>query len=147
MTLLVLFEVSTNKKLFVSWKFSGTYGVIKYGSGWRKDVINQCLEFATTTVHPNLLMCYTKARYLDASNVTTETVTVTLSLPHSHCQYINYIYLKSNNEPLLPIPPPPCPLFSSFLFCLLRLHALSAVFTVSSQTWQPQHCVFRRNNL
>ena len=33
------------KKLLVSWQFSGTYGVTKYGSGWRKDVINQCLEF------------------------------------------------------------------------------------------------------
>ena len=37
--------LSTNKKLLVSWQFSGTYGVTKYGSGWRKDVINQCLEF------------------------------------------------------------------------------------------------------
>ena len=27
-------------------EFSGTYGVTKYGSGWRKDVINKCLEFA-----------------------------------------------------------------------------------------------------
>ena len=24
---------------------SETYGVINYGSGWRKDVVNQCLEF------------------------------------------------------------------------------------------------------
>ena len=38
--------LSTNKKLLVSWQFSGPYGVIKYGSGWRKDVVNQCLEFA-----------------------------------------------------------------------------------------------------
>ena len=37
--------LSTNKKLLVSWQFSGPYGVIKYGSGWRKDVLNQCLEF------------------------------------------------------------------------------------------------------
>ena len=37
---------STNKKLLVSWQFSGTCGVTKYDSGWRKDVINQCLEFA-----------------------------------------------------------------------------------------------------
>ena len=26
-------------------EFSGPYGVTKYGSGWRKDVVNQCLEF------------------------------------------------------------------------------------------------------
>ena len=38
------------KKLLVSWQFSGPYGVTKYGSGWRKDVVNQCLEF-----EPNLL--------------------------------------------------------------------------------------------
>ena len=33
------------QKLLVSWQFSGTYDVTKYGSGWRKDVVNQCLEF------------------------------------------------------------------------------------------------------
>ena len=27
-----------------------TYGVISYGSGWRKDVVNQCLEFDVGTV-------------------------------------------------------------------------------------------------
>ena len=26
-------------------KFSGPYGITKYSSGWRKDVINQCSEF------------------------------------------------------------------------------------------------------
>ena len=53
MTRLVLFQLFVtnlllfehNKKLLVSWQFSGTYGVIKYGSGWRKDIVNQCLEF------------------------------------------------------------------------------------------------------
>ena len=56
MTSLVSFELfitnyyclSTNKKLLVSWQFSGPYGVTKYGSGWRKDVVNQCLEFVAT---------------------------------------------------------------------------------------------------
>ena len=54
MTLLVLFEffvtnlpLSTNEKLLVSWQFSGIYDVTKYGSGRRKDAVNQCLEFAT----------------------------------------------------------------------------------------------------
>ena len=37
------------KKLLVSWQFSGPYGVTKYGSGWRKDVVNQCLEFDIQT--------------------------------------------------------------------------------------------------
>ena len=57
MTRLVLFELfvtnllclSTNKNLLVSWQFSGPCGVTKYGSGWRKDVVNQCLEFDTLT--------------------------------------------------------------------------------------------------
>ena len=49
-TNLLLFEHQKNKnktqqqKLLVSWQFSGPYDVIKYGSGWRKDVVNQCLE-------------------------------------------------------------------------------------------------------
>ena len=41
----------TNKKLLVSWQFSGPYGATKYGSGWRKDAVNQCLEFDQ---YPNL---------------------------------------------------------------------------------------------
>ena len=31
--------------MLVSWQFPGPYGVTKYGSGWRKDVVNQYLEF------------------------------------------------------------------------------------------------------
>ena len=31
------------RKLLVSWQFSGTYGVTKYGSGWRKDVVNHAV--------------------------------------------------------------------------------------------------------
>ena len=37
-------HLSTDEKRSVSWPFSETYGVISYGSGWRKDVVNQCLE-------------------------------------------------------------------------------------------------------
>ena len=44
-TNLLLFE-HQQKKMLVSWQFSGPYGVTKHGSGWRKDVVNQCLEFA-----------------------------------------------------------------------------------------------------
>ena len=37
---------ATNKKTARPADNSGTYGVTKYGSGWRKDVVNyQCLEF------------------------------------------------------------------------------------------------------
>ena len=57
MTRLVLFELFvTNlllfehqQKLLIHWRFSGTYGVTKYSSGWRKDVINQCLELTYVT--------------------------------------------------------------------------------------------------
>ena len=31
-------------KCQLSWQFSETYGVTSYGSGWRKDVVKQCLE-------------------------------------------------------------------------------------------------------
>ena len=31
-----------------SWQFSETYGLISCGSGWREDVVNQCLEFEAT---------------------------------------------------------------------------------------------------
>ena len=30
----------------VGWQVSETCGVTNYGSGWRKDVVNRCLEFA-----------------------------------------------------------------------------------------------------
>ena len=38
--------LSTNEKVFVSWQLLQIYGVISYGSGWRKDAVNLCLEFA-----------------------------------------------------------------------------------------------------
>ena len=47
--LLLEFENQQQQKLLVSWQFSGPYGVTKYGSGWRKDVVNQCLEFDIST--------------------------------------------------------------------------------------------------
>ena len=59
MTRLVLFELfakklttvwAPTKKLLVSWQFSGPYGITKYSSGWRKDVVNQCLEFVSYAV-------------------------------------------------------------------------------------------------
>ena len=68
MTCLVLSELfwqiyyclSTNKKLLISWQFSGPYGITKHGSGWRKDVVNQCLEFDSDPVcageHVGVLM-------------------------------------------------------------------------------------------
>ena len=48
-TNLLLFE-HQQKKSLVSWQFSGLYGITKYGSGCRKDVVNQCLEFGPTVM-------------------------------------------------------------------------------------------------
>ena len=69
---LAQYSLSTNKnknknktKLLVSWQFSGSYGVTRYGSGWRKDVVNQsvlgvwgrlCIEMAWVKRHNHILM-------------------------------------------------------------------------------------------
>ena len=55
MTHRVLFELfGTNLLLFehqlFSRQFCGPYGGTKYGSGLRKDVVNQCLEFECMVV-------------------------------------------------------------------------------------------------
>ena len=55
--------LNTNKKLLVSSQFSRTCGVTKYGSCWRKDVVNQCLEFGPQPV-PYLVTCWLKENYL-----------------------------------------------------------------------------------
>ena len=34
----------------LNWQFVETYGVFNYGSGWRKDVVNQCLGQQTPVV-------------------------------------------------------------------------------------------------
>ena len=47
-------QVEHNKKLLVTWQFSGPYGVTKYDSGWRKDVVNQCLEFAWSNAYSEI---------------------------------------------------------------------------------------------
>ena len=49
-TNLLLFEHHQKKKVLVSWQFSGPYGVTKYGSGWRKDVVNRCSESGVLSV-------------------------------------------------------------------------------------------------
>ena len=47
-------DLSNNEILSVSRQFFETYGVISYGSGWRKDVVNQCLEFASSMLRGTL---------------------------------------------------------------------------------------------
>ena len=44
--MMLLFEHPQQQKLLISWQFSWPYGVIKCSSGWKKDVVNQCLGFA-----------------------------------------------------------------------------------------------------
>ena len=41
-------HLSVSENLSFSGHFSETHGVINYGSGWRKTVVNQCLEYALT---------------------------------------------------------------------------------------------------
>ena len=43
---------NNNNKLLVSWQLLGTFDVTKYSSGWRKDVVNQCLEFGPVPPSP-----------------------------------------------------------------------------------------------
>ena len=43
-------RLNITEKLFVSRQFFETYGVVSYGSGWRKDVVNLCLEFGCCCV-------------------------------------------------------------------------------------------------
>ena len=43
-------HLNTEEKLSVSWQLFETYGVINGCSGWRKDVINQCLESGTSAL-------------------------------------------------------------------------------------------------
>ena len=52
--------VQPTKKLLISWQFSGPYGVTKYGSGWRKNVINQCLEFVLEADSGRKIPCPTR---------------------------------------------------------------------------------------
>ena len=45
-TNIFLFE-HQRKTVTCSGQFSKTYGVTNCGSGWRKDVVNLCLEYGT----------------------------------------------------------------------------------------------------
>ena len=44
------FEYQGGKKKTADRRVSEAYGVTNYGSGWKKDVVNQCLEFAADPV-------------------------------------------------------------------------------------------------
>ena len=47
--------MSIIEKLFVSSQFFETNDVINYGSGWRKDVVKQYVEFGLVIVTINVL--------------------------------------------------------------------------------------------
>ena len=72
----VWYNFSTNKKLLVSRQFSGPYGVTKYGSGWRKDVVNQCLEFG-----PHIQSCEQNPTHKSDKTISTTELRTT---PQSH---------------------------------------------------------------
>ena len=48
--------LSIIEKLFISSKFFETYGIINYGRGWRKDVVNHCSDRSVTWVLPYLAL-------------------------------------------------------------------------------------------
>ena len=50
-----------------SWQFCETYGVVSYGSGWRKGVYNQCLAF--TLVHAVKGNLNTRSHYVMAEEL------------------------------------------------------------------------------
>ena len=58
-------RLSIMEKLFVS----ETYGVISYGSAWRKDVLNQCLEFDPSLQGPYTTQPCTMLRYFMQSHI------------------------------------------------------------------------------
>ena len=87
--------LSINKKLLVSRQFSGHYGVTKYGSGWKKDVINKCLEFVyhciSITVTSQLHGCTYQ------SSVIANTLLLSLSTiahVHTHTHTHTHAYLS-----------------------------------------------------
>ena len=84
LTNLLLFEHQQKKNPLVSWQFSGPYGVTEYSSGWRKDVVNQSLEFDT------------ESHNLSFSLWVSQPLIFPLSLP----QYLSLLH---------PPPPPPHP--------------------------------------
>ena len=52
-------HLNTSETLPASWQFSRTCGIISYGSGWRKDAVNQCLEFGLQCHHRGTLYKHT----------------------------------------------------------------------------------------
>ena len=50
-------HLSSNERLLVSWQVLESYGVTNYGSRWRKDVVNQCLEFEPEDDYTHSLYC------------------------------------------------------------------------------------------
>ena len=59
MTRIVLLELFVTNLLL----FSGSYGVTKYGSGWRKNVVNQWLEFVLDLVWATYTLRSFRAKY------------------------------------------------------------------------------------
>ena len=103
------------EKLFVSWQFFKTCDIINYGSGWRKDVINQCLQFVPNSAKfaetEHIMACLTEQL---SGPWAQKPVFPVLIVPHSiiHATNIKLAYTKNNShtsQHCLITPPPPTP--------------------------------------
>ena len=79
-------HLSTNEKLSVSCQFFQTCGIINYGSGWREDVVNQCLELVWwLALRPQHITSQTSRRlWVFIGLVTTEPYAPQSFKAHSH---------------------------------------------------------------
>ena len=79
-------HLSTNEKLSVSCQFFQTCGVINYGSGWRKDAVNRCLELVwRLALRPLHITSQTSRRlWVFIGLVTTEPYAPQSFKAHSH---------------------------------------------------------------
>ena len=117
LTNLLLFEHQQKKNPLVSWQFSGPYGVTEYSSGWRKDVVNQSLEFDT------------ESHNLSFSLWVSQPLIFPLSLP----QYLS----------LLHTPPPPRPILPPPLITTIQLLKMLAAKYIQCQYFNTEQLYFR----
>ena len=96
-------HLSTKEKLSVSWQFFETYGVINDCSGWRNEVINQCLEFGTSALQNSTLSTDASAVMLSLTQAGTTATQFNRSYHRIYaacCRWTRLIYseIYSQNE-------------------------------------------------
>ena len=123
----------------VSWQFFETYGVISYGNGWSKDVVNQCLEFGTRQHSPYrhgadglvcrvLLLCGHIPSASGMSSVTAVWV-CDLCIWYAECYLCVGIYILH--------------IHSAYTFCIYILHIHSAPCMASvTDEWAYTFCIY-----